>query len=157
MKEILDKVKKLGEKCKPFMDKVLPFIMKNKRYLAAGVLFICFVVVLVFFTGSDFNSERIAKLKLTKREVFLALYNDKGVTPEMIKEGISDKVALIEFEYANEYYRGNPLIDIIGTSLGYSKSDLDYLFNGLIPQKLKKLNLKTVSIYETVFYFISCI
>lgn len=62
MKEILDKVKKLGEKCKPFMDKVLPFIMKNKRYLAAGVLFICFVVVLVFFTGSDFNSERIAKL-----------------------------------------------------------------------------------------------
>lgn len=74
------------------------------------------------------EAERIAKLKLTKREVFLALYKDCGVTPEQIKSGITDNEALIEFEYANEYYRGNPLIDIIGNSLGYSKEELDYLF-----------------------------
>lgn len=72
--------------------------------------------------------ERIANLKLTKREVFLALYNDSGITPEQIKNGLTNPLALIEFEYANEYYRGNPLIDLIGTSLGYSKEQLDYLF-----------------------------
>lgn len=74
------------------------------------------------------EAERIAQLKLTKREVFLALYNDTGITPELIKAQISDPSALIELEYANEYYRGNPLIDMIGTSLGYTKEQLDYLF-----------------------------
>lgn len=74
------------------------------------------------------EAERVANLKLTKREVFLALYNDSGITPELVKSKISDPIALIEFEYANEYYRGNPLIDSIGKTLGYSKEQLDYLF-----------------------------
>lgn len=74
------------------------------------------------------EKEHIGNLKLTKREVFLALFEDCGILPDEIKNGIKDKKALIEFEYANEYYRGNPLIDLIGTSLGYSKEDLDYLF-----------------------------
>lgn len=74
------------------------------------------------------EAERIANLKLTKREVFLAIYNDIKLSPEDIKAFISDSKALIEFEYANEYYRGNPLIDSIGKALGYSKEDLDYLF-----------------------------
>jgi len=72
--------------------------------------------------------ERIAKLSLTKREVFLALYKDKGITPEQLKAQILDAEALIEFEYATEYYRGNPLIDQIGIMLGYTSKDLDYLF-----------------------------
>ena len=74
------------------------------------------------------EAKRIANLKLTKREVFLALYKDSGITPEQIKAKITNDSALIEFEYANDYYRGNPLIDMIGTSLGYRKEDLDYLF-----------------------------
>ena len=37
--------------------------------------------------------ERIAKLSLTKREVFLGLYQAKGVTPEMIKAQITDPMA----------------------------------------------------------------
>lgn len=74
------------------------------------------------------EQERIANLKLTKREIFLALYKSTGITPEEIKSNITDQAALIEFEYANEYYRGNPLIDTIGSSLGYTKSQLDYLF-----------------------------
>ena len=74
------------------------------------------------------EQERIAKLKLSKREVFLALYRDKGITPEDIKNSITDPIVLIEFEYANDYFRGNPLIDLIGKSLGYSKEELDYLF-----------------------------
>ena len=72
--------------------------------------------------------ERISQLALTKREVFLALYNDKGITPEQIKAQITGPEALIEFEYANEYFRGNPLIDAIGQTLGYSSEELDYLF-----------------------------
>jgi hypothetical protein len=56
MKDVLDKVKKI---CK---EKILPFVKKQKRYLGAGVLFVCFVLVLVFFTGVEFNSARIAKL-----------------------------------------------------------------------------------------------
>lgn len=72
--------------------------------------------------------QRLNNLSLTKREVFLALYKDKGITPEQIKAQITNSEALIEFEYANDYYRGNPLINQIGETLGYSSDDLDYLF-----------------------------
>ena len=74
------------------------------------------------------EKERIAKLKLTKREVFLGLFQAKGVTPEMIKAQITDPMALIEFEYANDYYRGNPLIDIVGATLGITPEQLDKFF-----------------------------
>ncbi len=72
--------------------------------------------------------EKLNKLSLTKREVFLALYQDKGLTPEQLRSNIKDAEALIEFDYANDYFRGNPLIDSIGATLGYSSADLDYLF-----------------------------
>ena len=71
---------------------------------------------------------RIAQLSLTKREVFLAIYQDKTITPEQIRAQITDQAALIEFDYAEKYYRGNPLIDLLGASLGYTKEQLDYLF-----------------------------
>ena len=74
------------------------------------------------------KKERIAKLSLTKREVFLALFHDKGITPEMLKAQITNPEALIEFEYANDYFRGNPLIEQIGATLGYTPAQLDYLF-----------------------------
>lgn len=77
---------------------------------------------------SQQEAERIAQLSLTKREVFLALYKDKGITPEQIKAQITSPEALIEFEYANDYFRGNPLIEQIGTMLGYTSEDMDYLF-----------------------------
>lgn len=67
------------------------------------------------------EQERINKLSLTKREVFLALRADKGTTPQQIRAGITDEDALIEFDYAERYYRGNPLIDLIGQKLGYTK------------------------------------
>lgn len=72
--------------------------------------------------------ERLDMLSLTKREVFLALYKDKGLIPEQIRGSITDTEALIEFDYANEYYRGNPLINAIGNQLGYTVEELDYLF-----------------------------
>lgn len=72
--------------------------------------------------------ERIAKLSLTKREVFLGLYQAKGVTPDQIKAQITDPMALIEFEYANDYFRGNPLINIVGATLGITPEQLDCFF-----------------------------
>ena len=72
--------------------------------------------------------ERISKLSLTKREVFLALYADKGITPEQLEAQITDPAALIEFKYAERYYRGNVLIDLIGQKLGYTSQQLDNLF-----------------------------
>lgn len=74
------------------------------------------------------EKERISRLKLSKREVFLGLYQAKGVTPEQIKAQITDEMALIEFEYANDYYRGNPLIDTVGAILGISPNQLDQFF-----------------------------
>ena len=75
------------------------------------------------------EKERIAKLSLTKREVFLGLFQAKGVTPEQIKAQITDPMALIEFEYANDYYRFNPLIDVVGNKLGITSEQLDKFFD----------------------------
>lgn len=72
--------------------------------------------------------ERINQLSLTRREVFLALLDDKGITPEQLRYQIQDERSKVEFDYAEKYYRGNPLINGIGALLGYSPSDLDYLF-----------------------------
>lgn len=72
--------------------------------------------------------QRINQLSLTKREVFLALFHDKGITPEQLRGQIQDTEALIEFDYAEKYFRANPLINGIGALLGYSTYDLDYLF-----------------------------
>lgn len=72
--------------------------------------------------------ERLNLLSMTKREMFLGLYQAKGITPDMLKAQITDPQALIEFEYANDYYRGNPLIDVIGTQLGFTAEQLDNFF-----------------------------
>ena len=86
------------------------------------------------------EKERIAQLKLTKREIFLAIYKDLKLTPEDIKSFISEPEALIEFGYANDYYRGNPLINQIGQKLGYSEEDLDYLFENIcLPESIKEV------------------
>ena len=94
---------------------------------------------------------RIAKLSLTKREVFLGLYQAKGVTPDMIKAQITDAQALIEFEYANDYYRGNPLIDIVGATLGITPAQLDKFFEtndykALLPVEVEDENASNTTI-----------
>ena len=71
---------------------------------------------------------RLNLLSMTKREMFLGLYQAKGITPDMLKAQITDPQALIEFEYANDYYRGNPLIDVIGGQLGFTTEQLNKFF-----------------------------
>jgi len=78
--------------------------------------------------------QQLDSLYLTKRDVLSELYKDKGITPESIKNLIGgNELGLIEFEYANNYYRGNPLINQLGEALGYTTEELDTLF------KTKKL------------------
>ena len=72
--------------------------------------------------------ERLNLLSMTKREMFLGLYQAKQITPDRLKAQITDPKALIEFEYANDYYRGNPLIDVIGSQLGFTAEQLDRFF-----------------------------
>ena len=72
--------------------------------------------------------ERLNLLSMTKREMFLGLYQAKGISPDMLKAQITNPQALIEFEYANDYYRGNPLIDVIGAKLGFTTEQLDRFF-----------------------------
>lgn len=75
------------------------------------------------------EKERISKLSLTKREVFLGLYMAKGISPDVIRQNINDPQALIEFDYANNYFRGNPLIDGVGAMLGITPEQLDKFFD----------------------------
>lgn len=50
------------EKIIPILKKVGVKIKENKRYLAVVCVFVCFVAVLVFYTGDGFNAKRMAKL-----------------------------------------------------------------------------------------------
>ncbi len=86
------------------------------------------------------EAQRIAMLSLTRGDVFRAVVKSKGVTKAEIKtlieamptttdeEKLAKELALIDFEDSLNFYRGNPLIDTIGAALGYTKEELDYLF-----------------------------
>lgn len=86
------------------------------------------------------EAERIAMLKLTAADVERAIYKAKGIDFEDViaqleamplTEGQSPVVDIkalkIELK-ANNFYRGNPYIDIVGTLLGFSKEQLDEFF-----------------------------
>ena len=95
----------------------------------------------------EVEAERIANLSLTAADVERAIYKAKGMdfddiveTVEAMNEaGTADidiKALKIELK-ANYFYRGNDYVEQIGTLLGYSSDDLDYLFeNGEIPDGL---------------------
>ena len=81
--------------------------------------------------------QRLDLLNLTKADVLLALYQDKGITPDNIKAMLKDNVpALIKFDYASSYYRGDEVVNALGLALGYSTEEMDYLFeNKKFPEK----------------------
>ena len=81
--------------------------------------------------------QRLDLLNLTKADVLLALYHDKGITPDDIKEMLKDNVpALIKFDYASTYYRGDAVANTLGLALGYTTEEMDYLFeNKTFPPK----------------------
>lgn len=86
------------------------------------------------------EAEQIAMLKLTRGDVFRGLLQAKGITRNQIRalieampettdyERITKELALIDFDEALDFYRGNTLIDTLGEELGISKSQLDEFF-----------------------------
>ena len=82
--------------------------------------------------------QRLDLLNLTKADVLLALYADKALTPDDIKAMLKDNVpALIKFDYASSYYRGDEVVNTLGLALGYSTEEMDYLFeNKKFPEKV---------------------
>lgn len=84
------------------------------------------------------EKERIANLNLTAADVERAIYKAKGIDFEdMLKlvevqpiaegKGLDLKALKIELK-ANNFYRGNPYIDAVGTLLGFTKEQLDEFF-----------------------------
>lgn len=91
------------------------------------------------------EKDRVAKLFLTSADVERGIYQVVGMDfddiltyiAELKPEGIDIKALKIELK-ANNFYRGNPYIDIIGNLLGFSKKQLDLFFETNDPQYLKK-------------------
>lgn len=106
--------------------------------------------------------ERIAMISLTAADVERAIYKAKGMDFEDIitlveqsnsvdEQNVTNSSALQPFNLstpidikalkielkANNFYRGNPYVDIVGNLLGYTSEDLDYLFeNKVLPEKI---------------------
>ena len=81
--------------------------------------------------------ERIAHLSLTRGDVFRGLLQARGVTRLMLRGMIESneqltevqkEMALIDFDEALNFYRGNALIDTVGLALGIEPSQLDCFF-----------------------------
>lgn len=86
------------------------------------------------------EKERIANLNLTAADVERAIYKAKGIDFDDVirlveaqplseddKPAIDLKALKIELK-ANNFYRGNPYIDAVGTLLGFTKEQLDEFF-----------------------------
>lgn len=86
------------------------------------------------------EAKRIAMLNLTGADVERAIYKAKGMDFDDIitfleaqplsEEGqpvVDIKALKIELK-ANNFYRGNPYIDVVGTILGFTKQQLDKFF-----------------------------
>lgn len=79
--------------------------------------------------------QRIAQLNLTAADVERAIYRAKGMDFDDVvalvensrTSEIDVKALKIELK-ANNFYRGNPYIDAVGTLLGFTKTQLDEFF-----------------------------
>ena len=83
------------------------------------------------------EKERIAHLSLTRGDVFRGLLQAKGITRTQIRtmietnEALSEiekEMALIDFDEALNFYRGNVLINTLGLALGITPKQLDKFF-----------------------------
>ena len=83
------------------------------------------------------EKERIAMLSLTRGDVFRGLLLAKQVTRQQIRAMIENnetltilqkEMALIDFDEALNFYRGNELIGTLGATLGITSEQLDKFF-----------------------------
>lgn len=81
------------------------------------------------------ETERIAYLFLTSADVERGIYKAKGMdfddiitlVTQLQPQGFDIKALKIELK-ANNFYRGNPYVDAVGTLLGFTKEMLDNFF-----------------------------
>lgn len=100
------------------------------------------------------EAERIAMFNLTAADVERAIYKAKGLDfndvislVEKQKATIDIKALQIELK-ANNFYRGNPYIDAVGTILGFTKEQLDKFFDTNDYRYLTTCKLKVNAIPE---------
>lgn len=85
------------------------------------------------------EAERIAMLNLTAADVERAIYKAKGIDFDDVialveAQALSEETPAIDIKAlkielkANNFYRGNPYIDVVGTLLGFTKEQLDEFF-----------------------------
>ena len=83
------------------------------------------------------EKERVAMLSLTRGDVFRGLLLAKQITRAQIRAMIENnemlstihrEMALIDFDEALNFYRGNTLIDTLGSTLGITSEQLDKFF-----------------------------
>ena len=118
---------------KPYTEEQrIKFIVEQNHRLGYSIEEQSTKLVALGFTQEELNQQernRKDMLTLTRCDVLKALYQAKGITPNDIKALLKDNVeALIELEYAQNFYRGHPMIKAIGEQLGFTSDDLDYLF-----------------------------
>lgn len=87
--------------------------------------------------------DRIDALCLTRSDVERAIYADKGMDFDDLIEYVKANVPTMNIKAlkielrANNFYRKHPYINQLGTVLGYTSDDLDYLFqNKALPEKV---------------------
>ena len=81
------------------------------------------------------EQERIAMLSLTAADVERGIYKATGkdfddviaLVTQLQPEGLDIKALKIELK-ANNFYRGNPYVDAVGSLLGFTKEQLDEFF-----------------------------
>ena len=81
------------------------------------------------------EKERIAKLYLTGADVERGIYQAIGkdfedivtLVEQLQPEGLDIKALKIELK-ANNFYRGNPYVNAVGTLLGFTSEQLDKFF-----------------------------
>ncbi len=85
------------------------------------------------------EAERISMLNLTAADVERAIYKAKGIDFNDVialveAQALSEETPAIDIKAlkielkANNFYRGNPYIDVVGTLLGFTKEQLDEFF-----------------------------
>lgn len=86
------------------------------------------------------EQQRIAKLHLTRGDVFRGLLQAKGITRAQIRtmieqmpeetdeQKLAKEMALIDFDEALDFYRGVAIIDTLGEALGISSEQMTRFF-----------------------------
>lgn len=96
------------------------------------------------------EQERISMLNMTGADVERAIYKVKGIDFDdilaMVQDNpkIDEKALKIEFK-ANNFFRGNPYIEQVGSLLGFTSEQLDKFFetkdyHELLPAEEKTIN-----------------